>query len=171
MRGIVCLFGLVVIAIGIVAVVYGLPRRAPAATQPIAFNHALHLEAAGLECVDCHTDAQTSVHAGIPGKSICLECHDPDDEVEEGTDLAKLAPFADREDDIPWVRVAVTKPDVFFSHRRHVAAGELECIRCHPGQSTLTAPPPAVRQVMAMNDCIDCHQERQVSTDCLACHR
>jgi hypothetical protein len=162
---------LVVVFVGLVAVVYAIAGRQPAVTQPVAFNHALHLEGAGLQCLDCHTDAPTSVHAGLPGKRMCLDCHDVDDEVEEGSELAKLVRFADSEENIPWVRVAVTGPDVFFSHRRHVTAGRIDCLRCHPDQATLTAPPPVVRLVMTMDDCLDCHQDTGAGTGCLACHR
>jgi len=171
MRSILPVVVALVLAAGLVAVVYGLARRSSRVTQPIAFNHQLHLDEAGLECLDCHSQAETRVHAGLPGKTMCFDCHDVDEEFEEGSELAKLVAFDEGDADIPWVRVAVTKPDVFFSHRRHVAAGGIECLRCHPGQPELTAPPFRVDQVMAMDDCIACHQEHQASTDCLACHR
>ena len=162
-----------VIVVGLVAGGYALAGRLPKASQPIAFNHTLHLEEAGLQCLDCHTDAETGVYAGLPGAEFCLDCHDVDDEeeVEEGSELAKLVPFADADQDIPWVRVALTTPDVFFSHRRHVTAGQIDCLRCHPDQPTLTAPPPVIRLVMTMDDCLECHQESGVSNDCLVCHR
>ncbi|MHC4088893.1 MAG: cytochrome c3 family protein, partial [Planctomycetota bacterium] len=158
MRSILPLVIVLLIGVGLVAVVYGLAGRAPTVSQPIAFNHKLHVEEADLQCLDCHTDAETAVHAGLPGKAICLDCHDVDEEIEDDSELVKLVPLAEADGDIPWVRVAVTKPDVFFSHRRHVGAGGIDCQRCHADQPKLTAPPSAVQEVLTMDDCIDCHR-------------
>jgi len=160
-----------IVAAVLVAAVFGLTRREPAVSQPIAFNHKIHIEDVGLACLDCHTGAATKVHAGIPGREFCADCHDPSDEPEADSALASLVPFLADEREIPWKRVAVVPPDVFFSHRRHVTSGALECKRCHPGQSERTAPPRFARKVMSMNDCLECHRKSQVSVDCLACHR
>ena len=167
----------VIVLGGLVTVVYGMIEWGETVIQPIAFNHALHLDSAGLECADCHTDAATRVYAGLPGKVMCFECHDPDDIGEQAEtedvhpELAKLLPYADSDGDIPWRRIALTAPDVFFSHRRHVAAGELQCLRCHAGQQKLQAPPRTADLVMTMDDCLACHEQSQASLDCLACHR
>jgi c(7)-type cytochrome triheme protein len=61
--------------------------------------------------------------------------------------------------------------DVFFSHRRHVTVAKVECQTCHGAIGEATAPPgrPAVNQ--SMEWCISCHEKRQVSVDCNACHR
>ena len=161
-----------IIVVGMVAILYAFGPSGERVTQPLAFNHAIHLEDAGLACLDCHTNAGTAVYAGLPGADICLDCHDTDDEeVQQHKEKAKLVPYAESEENIPWVRVAVTKPDVFFSHRRHVTAGEIDCLKCHPDQPALTAPPKTVGEVMTMDDCLDCHEEREVSVDCLVCHR
>jgi hypothetical protein len=174
MRFIVAVIVVLIVIVGAVVIGQSLVARGETVAQPIAFNHAIHLGDAGLACLACHTDAETAVYAGLPGKDICLDCHDPDD-MEEGEvggqEEAKLARFAERDEDIPWVRVAVTVPDVFFSHRRHVTAGGIDCLRCHPGQAELTTPQPAVQLVMTMDDCIDCHEAQRVSNDCLVCHR
>ena len=159
------------IVAALVAMVFGVSRRGMRVEQPIAFNHALHIEKAGLECTYCHTDAADRMVAGLPGKENCLDCHDLDEEADSHPEKAKLVPYVDSEDEIPWIRVAVTRPDVFFSHRRHVAVGEIDCLECHTDQDTITTPPPAPRLVMTMDDCIACHERNGSSTDCLACHR
>lgn len=169
---------IVVVVVGVVAaVVYGVIGLGPIVVQPIVFNHELHLGEAGLQCLHCHTDAEDRVAAGLPGKAMCFECHDVD-EIEEQIEtddvhpeLIKLIGYADSDGDIPWQRVALTKPDVFFSHRRHVNAGGLDCLRCHPDQPKLRAPPRRADLVMTMDDCINCHSQSDTSTDCLACHR
>lgn len=43
--------------------------------QPIAFSHRLHSGDLQMECLYCHTGAETSRHAGIPPASICMNCH------------------------------------------------------------------------------------------------
>jgi len=156
---------------GCVAVVYGVVGRRPTVTQPIAFNHTLHVKEASLACVDCHTDAGNRRDAGLPGKKVCLDCHDPDQEAGQHPQKDKLFAFSKGEEEIPWIRIAVTRPDVFFSHRRHVAAAKMDCLDCHVDQPSLTAPPYTARLVMTMTACIECHERSAVSTDCLVCHR
>lgn len=154
-----------------VVLAYGVSRRGEAAIQPIKFNHAVHINEASLSCTDCHLNARSGRYAGIPGKNLCFDCHDIDDEQETHPEKDRLFAFYDVEDDIPWVRVEVTRPDVFFSHCRHVASGGLGCLDCHPDQDHRREPPAVAKLVMRMGDCIACHQIRRVSTDCLACHR
>ena len=156
---------------GCAALVFAVAGRGRQVTQPIAFNHAMHVGEASLECLDCHTDAATRRDAGLPGKQICLDCHDPDQEAGKHPQKDQLFAFGKGDREIPWIRVAVTRPDVFFSHRRHVAAAKMACLDCHADQPSLTAPPSAARLVMTMTACIECHERCSVSTDCLACHR
>ena len=156
---------------GCVAVVYGVVGRGAPVTQPISFNHAVHVGEASLACVDCHTDAGTCRDAGLPGKQVCLDCHDVDEEQGAHPEKDKLFAYDKTDGDIPWVRVAMTRPDVYFSHQRHVGSGKLDCLVCHADQPTLDKPPPTARLVMSMADCIECHEENRATSDCLACHR
>jgi len=173
MKPVILLATILIVIGGVVAVVYGVALRAPRVHQPIQFNHVVHLEDAGITCDECHTSAATGVYAGIPGKAVCFDCHDPDDEDEEDThsEKTKLYAFNEVDEDIPWCRVATTRPDVFFSHRRHVTMGKIECLECHVDQAGLTAPPPTARLVMSMEACIACHDKSGASHDCLVCHR
>lgn len=161
----------VVIVTGFVAIVRGFAPGTHSVVEPIAFNHTVHLNDAGLSCSDCHLNAATSVSAGIPGKEICLNCHDSDEESGKNPEKDKLFAYADRDAQIKWIRVTMTRPDVFFSHRRHVASAGLDCLVCHKDQKELTRPPSHVRLVMKMADCINCHREKGVRHDCLTCHR
>ncbi len=171
MKAIGTMFLVVVVLGGGVALVYAFTGPAQAVVQPIAFNHTIHLNEASLTCTDCHTDAATSAFAGLPRKSVCLDCHDIDEEQGSNPEKDKLFGFEDSDAQIPWKRVAITRPDVFFSHRRHVTAAKLDCLDCHQDQPTLSKPPHTARLVMAMTTCIECHEERGVTTDCLRCHR
>lgn len=171
MRTVGTIVVLLVIVGGSVAIVYGVVMRAELVTQPLAFNHTVHLEGASLTCEDCHTDAQFSRDAGLPGKDMCLDCHDIDEEQGSHAEKDKMFAYYERDDDIPWKRVAVTREDVFFSHRRHVGAAGMDCLECHPKQPNRVRPPRTAELVMTMDDCLTCHEERGASNDCLVCHR
>ena len=168
--GAVLIGALVIGAVAItLARVYGGPT---VVTQPIAFNHQVHATQAKLDCTTvCHTAAPTNVYAGLPSKDVCFECHDPDQETLDKPELTRLVGYVDLDEDIPWQRVATTAPDVFFSHRRHVTSGQINCARCHPEIAEASRPPGEASLVMGMNDCLDCHQESGADVDCLACHR
>ena len=43
----------------------------------------------------------------------------------------KLAQYAERKAEIRWVRLYRVPDHSFFSHRRHVVLGKLECKTCH----------------------------------------
>jgi hypothetical protein len=137
--------------------------------QPIQFNHQKHVGDLGLECATCHEYFSTSAHSGLPALTTCLACHDG-----TGTDSPeekKLVDLGGR-DPQPRFRKLFRLPDhVYYSHRRHVAVGGLQCETCHGGIATTTAPPsrPLVR--ITMSTCVNCHVEQKVTTDCTLCHR
>jgi hypothetical protein len=43
--------------------------------QPIAYSHRLHAGELQIDCLYCHTGAETSRHAGIPPTATCMNCH------------------------------------------------------------------------------------------------
>jgi hypothetical protein len=43
--------------------------------QPIAFSHRKHAGDLQIQCVYCHSGAESSPHAGIPAADICMNCH------------------------------------------------------------------------------------------------
>jgi hypothetical protein len=146
--------------------------------QPIAFNHKLHLERAqGIVCQDCHQFVTTQTYAGLPSKFLCFDCHDPyGDESDVDADVnqprfADLMVFSMADTDIPWHRVTTTREDVFFSHRMHVTVAGLDCRECHPRMPDRTRPPTRGPIQIAMDTCIDCHEENGASVDCVSCHR
>lgn len=123
------------------------------------FNHNLHLDDAGLECVDCHTEMSTlkAGQRGIPDHDICSTCHEVEDDENCGT--CHLDP------DNP---VAVPAPGGLyegFAHASHISA-ELECANCHD----LAREEDAVPALPAMADCQTCHLQRQAELDCGVCH-
>lgn len=73
---------LIALALGLVATMPRLAQvRIPgndqgyAPEQPIKYSHRLHAGELGIDCLYCHTGAETSRHAGVPAASTCMNCH------------------------------------------------------------------------------------------------
>jgi hypothetical protein len=153
-----------------------------AVSQPVAFPHKAHLELKDrkLECRSCHEGVETRLAAGRPATRKCLSCHSGETRSAEERALQTLG----EQGEIPWRRVWRLPPDVFFSHRDHVAAARIECRACHGDMAGLTRPPERPLRTVSMEQCIDCHARwqwpqgapeavaaRRPATDCAACHR
>lgn len=135
--------------------------------QPIDFPHRVHVDKQ-IDCSFCHDLAERSTAAGIPGVTQCMVCHQSIKT--ESPEVQKIAGFASRKEEIPWVRVYAfqSQAGVYFSHKRHIKAG-IECVHCHGNVAGLKE---MVREIRwNMGKCIDCHRERNAKTDCLTCHK
>lgn len=141
-----------------------------AAEQPIAFNHRIHV-AKGFECSLCHQFVREQRFAGLPTLQTCLLCHST--QISQNPEEAKVRALAERKEPLRWTRITEVHPGdaAYFSHRRHVAQGQIPCATCHGPVAEMTRPPerPPIR--ITMGFCTACHAQRQVRTDCLACHR
>jgi hypothetical protein len=138
--------------------------------QPIAYNHNLHVEQEGLGCLDCHALAEEMASATIPPLAVCQDCHD-EEPMSESAEELHLIEYLETGTEIPWNRIYEVPDHVYFSHRRHVVLGEIQCSECHGRVADQTAPPESPLMELSMDWCMDCHRGRQVSNDCLACHR
>ncbi|MFQ5737576.1 MAG: cytochrome c3 family protein [Acidobacteriota bacterium] len=158
--------GLVVLAIGLsVLSVKGLENT----PQPIGYSHKKHVEDAGLVCADCHRNVETKERASIPNIDVCGDCHD-DTEVENPEEV-RVAGYVTRAERIPWRQVHLVPDYAYFSHRRHVKLGQLECSLCHGDVARMEDPFLGPYRPIVMKWCTDCHEERAVTNDCYACHR
>lgn len=137
-------------------------------SQPIAFNHNKHVEN-GVACTDCHAGAQEGVHATLPDLGTCLTCHES--ALTKNSEEAKIRDIAAAGKELVWTQITSMPPHVYFSHRRHVQAGKLECAACHGAMQKATAPPRAPFRSLDMDDCVNCHNQRGLKTDCNDCHR
>jgi len=137
--------------------------------QPIKYNHKKHIEEAELECTDCHVFVETNMRATIPNIEICADCHS-DEPMTDSPEEVKLLEYISKNERIPWVQIYKVPDHVYFSHRRHVKIGELECTSCHGNVPELTEPAPRQLVEISMNNCIDCHRENDVNRDCIGCH-
>jgi len=135
--------------------------------QPISFNHKRHQEQ-GIECLTCHPHYKDQTFSGMPTLSTCLECHK--DPLTQSTEEEKIRQFEKRGQEIPWRRLYGQPDHVFFSHRRHVTLGKLECQQCHGNIGQSDEPPNRPWVKMTMRWCMDCHTAKKVTNDCLVCH-
>jgi hypothetical protein len=140
----------------------------PSVRQPIAFNHRKHVEEVGLACSTCHEYYEKEAFSGLPTADACGACHsEPQGKTAEEAALVKLLASGAPLD---WKPLFRQPPHVFYSHRRHVVSGKIECGVCHGTIAKSTVPPSSVKRLQ-MQDCIDCHERRGVSTACTTCHR
>jgi len=137
------------------------------ANQPIAFNHKKHMEQ-GLECDTCHRYYKTETFSGMPDIAVCLECHK--EPVTQSPEEEKIRQFAKKGEKIPWRRLYKMPDHVFYSHRRHVILGKVECQTCHGTIGQSEKPPTTPFVQMTMGWCMNCHAKKRVTNDCLACH-
>jgi mono/diheme cytochrome c family protein len=162
-----------------------------APVQPILFSHLIHAGSFQIDCQYCHADARRSEYAGMPSVERCLGCHRVIG-AQDNPEIAKIQPYADRGQPIPWVRVFKVPEFTYFPHKPHVRAG-VACQSCHgpiermrvvgaqTGPTLVNdlanliglkpAPPP-----LSMGWCIECHRREnaargtQAPLDCVACH-
>ncbi len=134
--------------------------------QPIAYSHYLHVEKNGLECTDCHQNADKGPQATVPAMQICMDCHE--DVAADRRSIKKLKKYWENKEPIPWNKVHNTPWHVHFTHKRHIKA-EIECTYCHGQVKAMTTN----RQTRSldMGWCVTCHKENNAPTDCLTCHK
>lgn len=144
---------------------YWLPYESPR-VQPINFSHAIHVGKLNLQCTYCHATVAQARLPNIPKAELCMGCHA--NVKVNSPEIMKLTKYYNDGDEIPWVKVHHLKSHVYFSHKRHIAAG-VECAECH-GQMQVAA---RVRQerTLKMGWCMQCHVTRNAPYDCWTCHK
>jgi len=138
-------------------------------SQPIAYNHKKHIEEVELGCFDCHVQALTHQKASIPNIGYCRNCHE--EAMTDSKEEEKLVGYIKNNQPIPWVQVHRVPDHAYFSHRRHVSLGKIACQDCHGDVNNMTLPFSKPNIPIKMKFCIRCHESKQVTTDCAACHR
>jgi len=132
----------------------------------LTFSHAVHASDNAIPCTFCHTGVERSTTASIPPLQTCVGCHETVAR-ERPAIQALLKRFEEKRDAV-WTRVYELPSTIYFSHRRHVGAGET-CETCHGDVAKMTLAEPAVDHTMAW--CLDCHRERVAPVDCVGCHK
>lgn len=138
-------------------------------SQPIAYNHKVHVAGEEMECTECHAHAENGVQATLPALSACESCHV--EQEGESPEEAKIVQAVNDDKPIGWKRVYWVPDHVFFSHRRHVKTGEIPCEDCHGEVRDRTHPFTVATPPISMGGCVNCHRAMGASTDCATCHR
>jgi formate-dependent nitrite reductase cytochrome c552 subunit len=144
--------------------------------QSVKFDHRHHVRDAAIDCLYCHSGAESSSYAGVPPTSLCMGCHN-----QIWTDSPELAPVRNSYfsgTPLHWRRVNRLPDFVFFDHSIHVQKGA-SCVTCHGRVDEMGQVYAA--QSLTMRFCLDCHRapEKQLAvpaavrkvTDCTGCHR
>jgi hypothetical protein len=166
-------------------------------SQPITFNHRIHVEGLGMDCAFCHRTAATGDVAGYPDLQQCIFCHQVvNEEIAQQIRLVVESPPLGRggervelgarraemgrsqieqvrqswveQEPINWVRRHRLPDHTVFPHDAHVRAG-VSCATCHGNVAQMRT---AVKvRPLNMSDCVACHQETNAPTDCFTCHQ
>jgi hypothetical protein len=140
------------------------PKQEPP-TQPIPYSHKKHL-ALGLECEQCHPNAEPGDRMTFPAISKCMACHSTI--AKDKPSIQKLTEFSKSKQPIPGVRIYVVSSWVYWSHRAHLEA-RMSCQMCH-GEISEMDVMAKVSKVTTMAGCIECHRKNEANTGCQFCH-
>ncbi|MBI1909480.1 MAG: cytochrome c3 family protein [Deltaproteobacteria bacterium] len=138
-------------------------------SQPIAFNHKVHVAGLGLDCTHCHVGVETTPFATLPTAEICLGCHSTP--LSQNPEEEKVRLYGEERGEIPWQRLTRLPDHVYFSHQRHVTFGKVACEACHGKMPERVTPPSRAPVELSMDDCLGCHRQKGASEDCILCHR
>ena len=141
-------------------------NRRPVAQQPIEFPHNIHV-GKEIMCEVCHEGVATGPVAGLPSVRTCMICH-----AAIATDrprIQQITAMSEKGIDLAWQRVYgfSNEDHVKFNHAPHIRA-KVECATCHGDIGGQTVAQRNVDHTMGF--CVNCHNERKASVDCLTCH-
>lgn len=159
---------LIVVAIAIIATLWISYPFGSSVRQPIDFNHQLHVEEVGVECLECHPYFQMSRSSGLPNEETCIQCHE--EPVGESREEMKLSAILQSGEGLMFRKLLVMPEHVNYSHRTHIVVAELACEKCHGQIAATTLPPGRPLIQVDMEYCMDCHEKYAVTNDCIACH-
>lgn len=129
-------------------------RQYQPVTQPVSFDHRVHVTGLGIDCRYCHFSVERSSTAGIPPTAICLPCHS---QTWLGSRiLAPVLLSAGTSKPLQWNRVNHLPGFVYFNHAIHVNKG-VGCETCHGRVDRMAAVYQAVP--LTMTWCVDCHRD------------
>lgn len=132
-------------------------------SELIKFSHSLHAEM--MDCADCHMDAAeaTSLNAMlIPGKPVCADCHDVEDD-----DNCELCHYED-----VFEPLEQPESELIFNHKFHFVDQELACTECHKGFDEIDYGFEAEQGNPPMIQCYSCHNPVGVAlNECEVCHQ
>lgn len=125
-----------------------------AVDQPVQFDHRHHVIDDEIDCIYCHTGAETSGYAGVPATDVCMGCHAQIWNESPLLETVRRSYFSGQA--IPWNRVHDLPDFVYFNHAVHVQRG-VGCVACH-GRVDRMARVYETRD-LSMGFCLDCHRD------------
>jgi hypothetical protein len=126
------------------------------------FSHKKHLQDAGLECLDCHTNAPTNSGGGKtnhPTMENCKKCHE---DAMAGKNCAMCHP-----DSTTQKPFKVELHHKNFSHQDHLQRGVV-CTYCHKDVDNVDWA--TADQLPKMEVCLTCHNNKTAPRNCRTCH-
>lgn len=130
-------------------------------SKHLKFSHKLHIEGASVACENCHPAANSTRPSDSlrPTHDNCTSCHEEQLGGECGfchvdPENIQAAPVVERE--------------LVFSHKAHLSMKNVECTTCHKGLDGVEFASAA--NMPSMETCATCHNERQATNQCEACH-
>lgn len=122
-------------------------------SQPLPFDHRLHVARFNIDCRYCHAAVERSATAGMPSSATCVPCHST-----AWINSSLLAPVRTSlatGQPLRWNRVTTLPGFVYFNHAIHVRKG-VGCETCHGRVDQMAT----VYQVapLTMNWCVSCHR-------------
>ncbi|MEM9398842.1 MAG: cytochrome c3 family protein [Verrucomicrobiota bacterium] len=122
-------------------------------TQPVPFDHSLHVGQLGMDCRYCHTGVEQSSHSNVPATQTCMNCHS---QVKAGSaKLAEVRKSWETGNPVSWVRIHKSPDYVYFNHAVHVNRG-VSCASCHGKVNEMRVV--WHDQSQSMGWCLDCHR-------------
>lgn len=127
-------------------------------TQPVPFDHSIHVKQVGLDCRYCHTAVETSPHSNVPPVQTCMSCHQQIKSNSPKLEAVRAAWNEGKMDGpaVPWVRIHKAPDYVYFNHAIHVSRG-VSCRSCHGEVNEMKKV--WHHESMSMAWCLDCHRE------------
>ncbi len=128
--------------------------------QPIPFSHAVHAGTLKIDCMYCHTGAETGAQATVPPLSTCMNCHEEVQPVDSRGELkpgiVTLLDHWESRRPLLWNKVSDLADFAYFDHSRHISAG-ISCQECHGPVEKMDR----VRREwgMKMSWCLNCHMQ------------
>jgi hypothetical protein len=124
-----------------------------APVQPIPYSHKIHAGDNKIPCLYCHTNAEYSKHATVPGVGVCMNCHRV--VKTESPYIQQIKKAFDEGKQVEWLRVHELPDFVYFPHASHVQKG-VACQTCHGDIQNMERVYQAAP--LTMGWCLDCHK-------------
>ncbi len=122
-------------------------------TQPVPFQHSIHVQQLGMDCRYCHSYVEVSSHSNVPTTQVCMNCHGAIQ-----TQNPKLQPVRDSWQTgkpIEWVRIHRVPDYAYYNHAAHVNRG-ISCVSCHGKINQMEVV--WEDQSLGMAFCLNCHR-------------